>query len=105
VKKSLKASRSGGDVVEVLQRRLMTSSRRNVKKLIVWPDYDVLLPFFSQMIRNCKTLKISLPDLLLNFFTPSEGKSEDDVLLNLDRPKFRDNRIDFKGESGFLPIS
>jgi len=73
VKKSLKASRSGGDVVEVLQRRLMTSSRRNVKNLIVWPDYDVLLPFFSQMIRNCKTLKISLPDLLLIFFTPSEG--------------------------------
>jgi hypothetical protein len=28
------------------------------------------------MIRNCKTLKISLPDLLLNFFTPSEGLPE-----------------------------
>jgi hypothetical protein len=69
VKKSLKASRLGGDVVEVLQRHLMTSSRRDVKTLIVWPAYDVLLPLFSQMIRNCKTLKIPLPDLLLNFFT------------------------------------
>jgi hypothetical protein len=69
VKKSLKASRLGGDVVEVLQRHLMTSSRRDVETLIVWPAYDVLLPLFSQMIRNCKTLKIPLPDLLLNFFT------------------------------------
>jgi hypothetical protein len=30
-----------------------------------------LLPLSSQMIRNCKTLKISLPNLLLNNFTPS----------------------------------
>ena len=73
VKKSLKASRLGGDVVEVLQRHLMTSSRGDVKTLIVWPAYDVLLPLFSQMIRNCKTLKIPLPDLLLNFFTAKGG--------------------------------
>jgi hypothetical protein len=78
VKKSLKASRLGGDVVEVLQRHLMTSSRRDVKTLVVWPAYDVLLPLFSQMIRNCKTLKIPLPDLLLNFFTASGDKGEGD---------------------------
>jgi len=34
VKKSLKASRSGGDVAEVLQRRLMTSSRRNERSTL-----------------------------------------------------------------------
>ena len=56
----------------------------------MWSDYDVLLPFFSQMIRNCKTLKIPLPDLLLNFFTPSErkrrGLSHDACATNNKRP-------------------
>lgn len=28
----------------------------------------------------------------------------DDILFNLDRNEIRDNRIDFNGESGLLPI-
>jgi hypothetical protein len=35
--------------------------------------YHVSLPLSSQMIRNCKTLKISLPNLFLNNVTPSEA--------------------------------
>jgi hypothetical protein len=70
---------------EVLQRHLVQLSIPHAKTLTASPIYDVLLPITSQMIRNCKTLKISLPDLLLNYFTasPIEGGGKQIGLVSI----------------------
>jgi len=63
----------GGDIEKVLQRYIFNVQQQRPKAFTESMAYGVSLPISSQMIRNCRTLKISLPNLFPKIFTASEA--------------------------------
>ncbi len=62
--------RLGRDVGKVLERYPYQLRIYDPTNLTTPHGYNALLPITCQMIRNSKTLEITLPNLVLNFFTP-----------------------------------
>ena len=83
----------GGDIGKVLQRYIFYVQQQRSEAFTESIGYGDSLPISCQMIRNCKTLKISLPNLLPDIFTASEASRWNEEV-------FMDNGHGVEGKAG-----